>query len=68
VLAWFTTAYAVVGAVLNVIARSTAEQALWAPVSILLLGLVSSVMVTTHLTPVVHGNERPAAHSRTAAC
>ena len=50
VLAWFTTVYAVVGVVLNLITRSTAERALWAPVSILLLGLVAFVMVTTHRT------------------
>jgi hypothetical protein len=47
VLAWFTTVYAVVGVVLNLITRSTAERNLWAPVSILLLGLITFVMVTS---------------------
>lgn len=47
VLAWFTTVYAVVGVVLNLITRSAAERALWAPISILLLGLVTFVMVTS---------------------
>jgi hypothetical protein len=45
VLAWFTTVYAMVGVVLNLITRSASERALWAPVSILLLGLVIFVMV-----------------------
>ncbi len=66
VLAWSTTAYAVVGVVLNLITRSTAERALWAPVSILLLGLVAFVMVTSQLEPVVHRNERATTHSRSA--
>jgi len=48
VLAWFTEVYAVVGVVLNLITRSDAERALWAPVSVVLLGLVTFVMVTTH--------------------
>jgi len=48
VLAWFTMVYAVIAVVLNVITRSSAERALWAPVSIVLLGLITSVMVTTH--------------------
>jgi hypothetical protein len=39
VLAWFTTAYAGVGVILNHITRSAAERAVCAPVSILLLGL-----------------------------
>jgi hypothetical protein len=52
VLAWFTTVYAVVGVVLNLITQSTAERALWAPVSILLLGLVTFVMVTSHRVDV----------------
>ena len=47
VLAWFTTAYAVIGVVLNLITRSAAERAVWAPVAILLLGLVTFVMVTS---------------------
>jgi len=64
VLAWFTTVYAGLAVVLNLITRSTAERALWAPVSILLLGLVAFVMVRTHRRPVVHGNERRTAHSR----
>ncbi|MGZ5416983.1 MAG: hypothetical protein ACXWDI_07370 [Nocardioides sp.] len=63
VLAWFTAIYAVVGVVLNLITRSAAERALWAPVSILLLGLVVFVMVTTHRKPVVPRSERPPAHS-----
>ena len=47
VLAWFTMVYAVVGVVLNLITPSAAERALWAPVSIVLLGLIAFVMVTT---------------------
>jgi uncharacterized membrane protein YeiB len=47
VLAWATTVYALVGVVLNLITRSAAERALWAPVSLLLLGLVIFVMATT---------------------
>jgi hypothetical protein len=54
VLAWFTTLYAVLGVVLNLITRSTGERALWAPVSILLLALIAFVMVTTHRQEV-HG-------------
>lgn len=56
VLAWSTTAYAVVGVVLNLITRSTAERALWAPVSIVLLGLITFVMVTSHHNGVVRGD------------
>jgi len=48
VLAWFTEVYAAVGVVLNLITRSNAERALWAPVSIVLFALVTFVMVTTH--------------------
>lgn len=55
VLAGVTVAYAVLGVVLNLITRSTAERALWAPVSILLLGLVASVLVATHRKPVARG-------------
>ena len=47
VLAWITTVFAVVTVVLNLITRSTAERALWAPISIVLLILVATVMVTT---------------------
>ena len=65
VLAWFTMAYAVVGVVLNLITRSAAERALWAPVSIVLLGLVAFVMVTTIRKPI-HASEGPSAHSRSA--
>lgn len=36
---------------LNLITRSTAERTQWAPVSIVLLGLVAFVMVTTHRKP-----------------
>jgi hypothetical protein len=46
-LAWATPLYAGVGAVLDLITRSAAERALWAPVSLLLLGLVTFVMVST---------------------
>jgi hypothetical protein len=46
-LAWTTTVYTLVAAVLNLITRSTAERALWAPVTLVLLGLVSFVMATT---------------------
>jgi hypothetical protein len=46
-LACATTVYALVGVVLNLITRSAAERALWAPVSLLLLGLVIFVMATT---------------------
>ena len=48
VLTWLMTAYAVVGVILNLITRSTAERAVWAPVSIVLLVLIAFVMVTTH--------------------
>lgn len=47
VLAWITTVLAVITVVLNVITRSTAERAIWAPISIVLLLLVATVMVTT---------------------
>jgi hypothetical protein len=47
VLAWVATVYAVVAVVPNIITRSTAERALWLPVSIVLLLLVATVMVTT---------------------
>ena len=50
VLAWVATVYAVVAVILNTITRSTAERALWLPVSIVLLLLVASVMVTTRRT------------------
>lgn len=48
VLAWLTTVYAVIGVILNLLTRSTPERVVWAPVSVLLLGLVSFVMITTH--------------------
>jgi hypothetical protein len=51
ILGWFATAYAVVGVVLNLITPSAGERALWAPLSILLLRLVTFVMVTTHRRP-----------------
>jgi hypothetical protein len=44
------TVYAAVAVVLNIITRSTAERALWGPVSIVLLVLVTTVMVTTRRT------------------
>ena len=47
VLAWVTTVYAAVNVVLNLITRTASERAVWAPVSLLLLGLVTFVMVTT---------------------
>ncbi len=47
VLAWVATVYSAVAVVLSIITRSTAERALWAPVSIVLLLLVATVMVTT---------------------
>jgi hypothetical protein len=50
VLAWVATVYAAVAVVLNIITRSTAERAPWAPVSIALLVLVATVMVTTRRT------------------
>ena len=56
VLAWFTMVYAVVAVILNLISRSSAERALWAPVSLVLLGLITYVMVATHhndMTPEV---------------
>ena len=56
VLAWFTTVYAVVGVGLNLITRSTAERDLWAPVSILLLGLITFVMVTSRHHDVAREN------------
>lgn len=48
VLAWFTMVYAVIAVILNLITRSSAERALWAPVSLVLLGLITYVMVATH--------------------
>ena len=66
VLAWFTTVYAGLAVVLNLITRSASERALWAPVSLVLLALVVFVMVRTTRKRVVQGNERPAAHSRIA--
>ena len=48
VLAWFTLVYSVIAVVLNLITRSSAERALWAPVSLVLLGLITFVMVATH--------------------
>jgi hypothetical protein len=50
VLAWLATVYAVLAVVPNIITRSTAERALWLPVSIVLLLLVATVMVTTRRT------------------
>jgi hypothetical protein len=50
VLAWVATVYTAVAVVLNMITRSTAERALWAPVSIVLLLLVATVMVTSRRT------------------
>jgi hypothetical protein len=47
VLAWITTVLAFVTVVLNIITRSTAERAIWAPISIVLLILVATVMATT---------------------
>ena len=51
VLAWAAMVYAVIAVVLNIITRSTAERALWAPVSIVLLLLIATVIVTTRRTP-----------------
>ena len=48
VLAWFTLVYSVIAVVLNLITRSSAERALWAPVPLVLLGLITFVMVATH--------------------
>jgi hypothetical protein len=50
VLAWVAMVYAVVAVFLNSITRSTAERALWAPVSIVLLLLVATVIGTTRRT------------------
>jgi hypothetical protein len=50
VLAWAATVYAVLAVIPNIITRSTAERALWLPVSIMLLLLVATVMVTTRRT------------------
>jgi hypothetical protein len=50
VLAWVATVYSMVAVVLNIITRSTAERVLWAPLSIVLLLLVATVMVTTRRT------------------
>jgi hypothetical protein len=50
VLAWVATVYSVVAVVLNIITRSTSERVIWAPVSIVLLLLVVTVMVTTRRT------------------
>ena len=41
VLAWFTMVYAVIAVILNLITRSSAERALGAPVSLVLLGLIT---------------------------
>jgi len=65
VLAWLAVAYSALAVVLNLLTRSAPERALWAPVSVLLLVLVSFVVVTSR-----HG--RAAEHSsmhgwRTAA-
>jgi hypothetical protein len=46
-LAWATTVYSLIAVVLNLITRSNAERAVWAPVSLALLGLVTFVMATT---------------------
>ena len=51
VLALAAMVYAVIAVVLNIITRSTAERALWAPVSIVLLLLIATVIVTTRRTP-----------------
>jgi hypothetical protein len=48
--AWVAMLYAAVAVVLNIITRSMAERALWAPVSIVLLLLVATVIVTTRRT------------------
>ena len=37
-----------ISVILNLITRSRAERALWAPVSLVLLGLITYVMVATH--------------------
>ena len=63
VLAWSTTVYAVVGVVLNLITQSAAERAVWAPVSIVILGLVAFVMIATHRKPVRQSSGGAAAHS-----
>ena len=47
VLAWAVLVYAVVGVVLNLVTRSSAERTLWAPVSGVLLVLVVVVMTGT---------------------
>lgn len=49
-LAGFTTIYAVIAVILNLITRSTPERNLWAPVSVVLLLLVAYVMVRTRRT------------------
>ena len=66
VLVWSTATYAAIGVVLNLITRSTAERAVWAPVSIALLGLVSFVVLTTARTPVPGRGDRGLAGSRRA--
>ena len=53
VLSWVALVYAAIGIVLNSITKSTAERALWAPVSIVLFILVTIVMVTTRRTSKV---------------
>jgi len=53
VLSWVALVYAAIGIVLNSITKSTAERALWAPVSIVLFILVAIVMVTTRRTSKV---------------
>jgi sulfite exporter TauE/SafE len=53
VLSWVALVYAAIGIVLNSITKSTAERALWAPVSIVLFILAAIVMVTTRRTSKV---------------
>jgi hypothetical protein len=47
VLAWFTAVYAGLAVVLNGISQSAAERALWLPVSVVLLVLVTVVLRST---------------------
>ena len=61
VLAWTTLAYAAIAVVLNLITRSSTERALWAPVSVALLGLVSFVVVTSSPRRHPAASEQPPA-------
>jgi hypothetical protein len=47
-LAWFTTIYAAVAAVLNLATPSSSERAVFAPIALLLFVLVLTAMIGSH--------------------